>query len=266
MAKKLKSRCLDEITSRQAAEVMRRTGTVILPVGTVELHGTHLPMGCDGFISKAFAVRLAEKIDALVAPLESFSFIGATSKFPGGASVPFSASMEFLRHVVRGLVATGFEKIILVSFHGPNAIALDAVAREMFEETGLPVANLRVFSIVNEKLVEAVIGEKDDNYLEATLCAGALRILGRPDLVEPGRWKDAQYVPVEPPSVKRLMKAATVGYHFRSENSHVPPRAGVEADDGVEIIERATDSLKGIAADLDDYAKFLRKRQSVAKR
>lgn len=254
----LGSRFLDEMTSREAKEVMDRTSAVILPVGTVELHGTHLPMGCDGFIAAAFAVKLAEKIDALVAPLEHYSFIGATSKFPGGVSVPYSASMEFLRHIVRGLAATGFRKIILVSFHYPNAIACDAVAREMFEETGLPVVNLRVHAIVSKELVKSVIGEKDDNFEEAALCAGALKILGKLDLVEPAAWRDAPFVPVEE-SARRVLKAGAAGYYFTSENSHVPQRAGVDPGMGVEIIERATDKLKGIVADLDDYMAYLRK-------
>jgi len=173
-------------------------------------------------------------------------------------SVPYSASMEFLRSVVRGLAATGFRKILMVSFHYPNAIACDAVAREMFEETGLPVANLRVHSIVDPELVRSVIGDKDDNFEEAALCAGALKILGKLHLIDPKEWRDTQFVPIDE-SAKRVLKVAATGYYFASENSHIPPRAGVEPEMGVRIIEKATDKLKGIVADLDDYIGYLRK-------
>ena len=260
MPKRLESRCLDEITSRKAREVMRRTGAVVLPVGTVELHGPHMPMGCDGFITKAFAVKLAEKVDALVAPLESYSFIGATSRFAGGVSVPFSASMESLRNIVRGLIASGFKKIIIVSFHWPNTTAIDAVAREMFEETGIPVLGLRGQSVITDELVREVLGRDAGQAEESILCAGALKILGKLDLVDVASWKDKPYAPYGPASLKRLQKVGTIGYYFTDELSHVPPSAGVDPDKGAEIIDRAAARLKGVVADLDDYIKYLRKK------
>mgnify|MGYP001157877838 CR=1 FL=1 len=260
MAETLKSRFLNEITSRQAAEVIRRTSAVILPVGTVELHGPHLPMGCDGFISKAFAVKLADRIDALIAPMEHYSYIGATSKFPGGVSVPFSASMEFLRHVVSGLLATGFKHILMISFHWPNAVALDAVAREMFERTGVPVVNLRPQSIITAEIARSVTDDESSADDESLLCAGALQILGLLDLVDPASWPDEKYVPVEPESLRRVQKIGNVGYYFTDELSHVPPSAGIDPGKGAAIIERAADKLAGLLDDLGGYADYLRDR------
>lgn len=257
MAGNLRSRFLHEITSRQAAEVMARTSTVILPVGTVELHGSHMPAGCDTFISAAFAQRLAEKIDALVAPPEHYSFIGATSNFRGGVSVSFEASIRFLKDIVRGFIKSGFRKILLISVHYPNATTLDAVSRDIFAESGVPVMNISPGLMFDPELTAEVLGSADGSLVETTLLAGALKILGKSDLIDPGSWKDEEKVPVGPESLRRLGRVGSVGYYFRSERSHQPSRAGVEADRGVEIIDRAVEAAKSVSDDLDEYMKFL---------
>ena len=259
MPEKLKSRFLDELTARQAQTVMKRTGMVILPVGTLELHGPHMPLGCDGFITQALAFKIAEKADCLVAPLEPFSFIGGTSRFKGGVSVPFSASMEFLKHIVRALIAGGFRKIVLMSAHMPNATALTAVAREMFEETGLPILNLRPFSLIDDEMIADVLGSAEDALMEATLLAGSLKVLGKDYLIEPGKWKHVDTVPLTPESARRLMRVANVGFYYTSEMSHQPPRAGVDPDKGVILLERGADRAKNIGKDMDDYIKWLDK-------
>ncbi len=259
MSDEPRSRFLDEIPSREAEEVIRRTATVILPVGTVEMHGTHMPLGCDGFISQAVALRLAERIDALVAPLECYSYIGATRGFPGGVSVPYTASIEFLKHVVRGLVAAGFRKVILISVHAPNDAALAIVSREIFEETHVPVAGIPGGRLFDEAVLAPDLDAGDDPLAEATLLAGALEILGKASIITPSEWADAEYVPPGPPSLLRLMRLARVGHYYTDSDTHQPSRAGVVAAKGVAVIERFVESLKSIGAELDDYEKYLRR-------
>lgn len=264
MAEAPRSRFLDELPSAEAARVMARTSAVILPVGTVELHGPHLPLACDGLISQAFALKLAEKIDALVAPVEPYSFIGATSKFPGGVSVPFSASIEFLKHIVRGLLASGFEKIFLISFHYPNAVALTAVARDMFEETGVPVVNIRPASVVPDELRAKYVDPADGPLCEATLLAGAMRILGKEHLIDVEAWKDADLEHPEPEALRRVMKFGNVGHHYPSEMCHQPPRANVDPGKGAAMLEEAAESCANIADDLGVYIEYLRKKNQGA--
>ncbi len=259
MPEKLKSRFLNEITSRQAAAVMARNSTVILPVGTVEMHGPHMPMGCDGFIAVAFAKLLAERIDCLIAPQEPYSYIGATSKFPGGVSVSYSTSIDFTKHIVRGLIASGFAKVIIVSFHYPNRTSMNVVVRDLFEETGVPVININPDVAFKEELIREILGDVDDPAVEAALLAGALKILGKLDLIDPHAWTDETFVPVEPESLRRLQRMGAVGYYFRTEMTHQPPRAGIDPDRGAEILTRAVDSVESISRDLDEYIRFLEK-------
>jgi creatinine amidohydrolase len=245
------------MTSREAAAVIERTATVILPVGTVEMHGGHMPLGCDGFISQAFALRVAEQIDAAVAPMEHYSFVGATAKFPGSVSVSYTSSVEFLKQVVRGLFAAGFRKVLLISVHYPNMQALSIVAREIFEETGAPVVNINPGLIFDEDVLSEILGTSEDALAEATVLAGALRILGKESTVDPSKWTDEEHVPVEPESLRRIQKVGGVGYYYRSERSHQPSRADVDPAKGVKIIERAVEAARNLVSDLDEYMDFL---------
>ncbi len=253
----LKSRFLNEITWREADEIVRRSGAVILPVGTVEMHGRHMPMGCDGLISEAFAVRLAEKIDAAIAPTLHYSYTGANSKVPGGASVSFSSSIAFTKDVVEGLIRAGFRKVFLISVHYPNRLALGVVVREVFEVTGVPVVNINPDILFDRETLLEVLGSDDEPLAEATLMAGALRVLGKEDLIEPGQWKDEKLVPAGPECFGKLTRIGSVGFYYRSERSHQPSRSGVDAAEGVEIIERAVEKAAPAAVALGDYIRYL---------
>jgi Creatinine amidohydrolase len=63
-----KSRRLDLLPWNKAAEVINRNRIAIVPVGAIEPHGHHAPLGADTFIAQEISERLAEAVDAVVFP------------------------------------------------------------------------------------------------------------------------------------------------------------------------------------------------------
>ena len=59
---------LINMTIPDAEAQLKRNQVVIIPTGSVEQHGSHLPYGTDWFAASLFAERLSEKIDALLVP------------------------------------------------------------------------------------------------------------------------------------------------------------------------------------------------------
>jgi creatinine amidohydrolase len=115
---------LAELTTDELASLFAGAEPVvaILPVGSVEPHGPHLPLATDAIIAEASAARavarLAEQgVRALVAPTVPYGVTHFADGFAGAVSVPAAALTAFLRAVVDGLLATGFAHVALVNDH-----------------------------------------------------------------------------------------------------------------------------------------------------
>ena len=81
------SRRFVEMTDPELAAALARTGRVVLPMGSVEQHGPHLPTGTDFFAATAIALAVAEHIDALVAPLCPLGVTPMHMPYPGTVSL-----------------------------------------------------------------------------------------------------------------------------------------------------------------------------------
>ncbi|HXT06063.1 MAG TPA: creatininase family protein [Roseiarcus sp.] len=105
----------------------RDDGTVaILPVGVMEAHGPHLPIGTDAFIALALS-RLtagyagAAGREALVAPPFYWGVNGVLADFVGSFRVRPQTAAMLLEDVIGSLVGLGFGEVLIISHHGDLA-------------------------------------------------------------------------------------------------------------------------------------------------
>lgn len=117
------SRHLAELTYEELARVLRGAPAVALvPVGSVEPHGPHLPLRTDTAISETCALRAAEALDArgvraLVAPSVPYGVTEYAGGFAGAIGVSAGALTAMLRAIVEALLADGFMHVCLVNNH-----------------------------------------------------------------------------------------------------------------------------------------------------
>jgi creatinine amidohydrolase len=122
---------LAECTLPEVEAHLAKSAKVIVPVGATEQHGPHAPFGTDAILATEASVRLARRIDALVAPALSY---GISGDHRGYAGVPFvspSTMTALVQDVVVSLADGGFREIILVNGHYTNSIALHAAIMEI---------------------------------------------------------------------------------------------------------------------------------------
>src|SRR5438105_853938 len=111
----MRSRQLGELTSRQCNAYQVQGGDIMLvPVGSVEVLGPHLPMGGRGFVAEAFCRLLAEQVEGLILPVTSYASVSHTYDRPGSVDVPETILNSLMRAVLDDLFATGFRRLLLV--------------------------------------------------------------------------------------------------------------------------------------------------------
>ena len=114
---------LGAMTYEEVAALCARGGAVALvPVGSVEPHGPHLPLDTDAVISETAAERAATALAAkgvpvVVAPTLPYGVTDYASGFAGAIGVPAEALTALLRGLVAKLHATGFSHVCLVNNH-----------------------------------------------------------------------------------------------------------------------------------------------------
>jgi creatinine amidohydrolase len=115
---------LSELTTERVRALLAGTDpcVALVPVGSVEPHGPHLPLATDTVISDAAATLAAARlleagIVALVAPPIAYGVTRFAEGFAGAISVPAEALTAFARAVVLGYLEAGFAHVCLVNNH-----------------------------------------------------------------------------------------------------------------------------------------------------
>lgn len=127
MSSRLDSLSWPEVASRAADSLL------VVPVGSTEQHGPHLPLGTDSAVAVALAERLAAgRGDVVVAPPLPFGSAGEHAGFAGTLSIGAVALELVIVELVRS--ADAFSGVVLVSGHGGNAEPLAAAVRTLRAE------------------------------------------------------------------------------------------------------------------------------------
>jgi creatinine amidohydrolase len=114
---------LSDLTWTEVADSRRH---LVIPVGSYEQHGPHLPLDTDSVIAVAVAEAVVSGRDDLVlAPVVAYSASGEHAGFPGTLSIGTETTTRVLIELVRS--ADAFASVIVVNGHGGNADALATV-------------------------------------------------------------------------------------------------------------------------------------------
>jgi len=105
------------LTWKEFEETLQKIKTVILPLGSLEEHGFHLPLNTDTTVACEIARRVAEKRGVLVLPPISYGICRTTNEFPGTITLSLETTMKIVEEILEEIINQGAEKVILLAGH-----------------------------------------------------------------------------------------------------------------------------------------------------
>jgi creatinine amidohydrolase len=120
----------EEMTSPEIDGLDRDRAIVLLPLGSVEQHSNHMPVGTDSILAHAVSLGAAERAGAaaVVLPPPWYGFSAHHMRFAGTVTLPVATLIAMAEHIVDAVIAHGFKRLIVVNGHGGNGGAIDVMA------------------------------------------------------------------------------------------------------------------------------------------
>jgi len=224
-----KTRLLGEMTWPEVGE---RRPTLVVPLGSTEQHGPHLPLDTDARIATEVAQRLAAtRVDLVVAPTVAIGASGEHAGFPGTLSVGTAVLEEIAVEIARS--ADHFARVVLVNAHGGNSAALRrAVSRLRAESRRVEMVRCAVSG-----------GDAHAGRTESSLMLHLAPHLVRIERAEAGETRPWSEL------AERIVSGGVVAV---SPNGVLGDPAGATAEEGArlldEMVRNALDQLRDTAS------------------
>ena len=233
----------EEVGGFEVSEVVSRSSLAIQPLGSLEFHGPHNPLGSDSIIISGIAERVAARTNGLLFPTIRFTQCPAqTAHFQGTISLRPEVMTMYFADVLRNIALLGCRKVLILNGHdgniGPGRGAVAQVANEFRDAAFMFVSWWEFLS--SEMLKKLALfhqsngGHGHGGPLETSAVAAF-----RPDLVHLVRAKDLP----EPPDLSGgapyfLQKSTAVDWPGYS--GHV---SEASAEKGKQIVQISEDGI-----------------------
>ncbi len=146
----LPSRYFIDLTQPEIAAQLKANPLVIMPAGSVEQHGPHLPTGTDTFAANVIAAAVAERMDGLVLPATPLGVTPMHMPFEG--TITFSPD-TYMRVVTETCVSTarhGAKRLLILNWHEGNIPSLAIAAEALHREHGMNVLTVQACYVAEE--------------------------------------------------------------------------------------------------------------------
>ncbi len=184
---------LAEMTWQEVETAVEETQTMLLPVGSTEQHGHHLPLGVDVYMPELISERVAERTGCLLAPPIWYGVSPHHTFKPGTFTVESETFQGYVRDICTSAAEWGVENVLLMNGHYlAQDPELEVVVRELTTEHGMRAFHVPLVSVF-EDAAKAVRGEGVSFH--ASEFETSLMLELRPDLVRMDRAES-----VDPPA------------------------------------------------------------------
>jgi len=184
-----KKKMLEEMSWTEFEELREKVDTVLIPAGSVEVEGPHLPLAVDSIVALEVARRVAEGVeDVVVGPLVNVTYSDWHMGFPGTLTLSLPTLILVLREICGSLTEHGFKRMFFINSHVGNDPAIWAIGNEMARKSQARVGMISLWSLSTE-VAKDVPELKENQFLHAGEIMTSVIMAIRPDLVDMNKAK-----------------------------------------------------------------------------
>jgi len=210
-----------EISWVEMKQILEKTRTAVIPVGSVEQHGPHLPLGTDWIIAHELASRISEKTNAIMLPVIPVGYAEYHMDFAGTITLTQDHLRDVLLDICRSVIKWGIKRIVFVNGHGGNLASLRSVCLKLRDESGVLCAVAQWFDTFDE--VDGWKATEHGGIIETSLMMGI-----RPELVDLRK----AIVPLPRPLTEKIKTISINRVKFRDGYIHVFLRTSDVTNEG----------------------------------
>jgi creatinine amidohydrolase len=224
----------------------------VLPIGSCEVHGMHMPYGSDAFQAAILARRGAELAAArgaavLVLPVLPYGCDENLMEFPYTVGLSPSTILKILDDLVGGLAHHGIRKVLLLNGHGGNCGTLDAALRELYGKHKVFLARLCCGSVAPD-VVEAVRETSELEHADEMETSVALALF--PQLVIMSAAEPAPSNPSRLPLLEKHGGKFSRPWHLFTRNGGVGDPTKASRAKGEKVVQATVTRIADILVEL----------------
>ena len=240
----LPSRIFANLTQPEIAEQFRRNPLVLMPTGSVEQHGAHLPTGTDSFAAEMIAEAIAERMDGVVLPTPMVGVTPMHMPYAGTVTFTPDTYIRVITEICESSAKHGARMLMIINWHEGNIPSLAIAAEDLHRRVGMTVLTVQACYVAEEMFGNECNGLTHGGEIEA------LAVLAcRPELVHLDRIdhssdhsrghhmdklrRTRSYQPV----LTDIRNIAPTGWYGSP--------AGATADRGLDMVEAIADAISG---------------------
>jgi creatinine amidohydrolase len=224
---------LAEMTWTEVAEHLERDARLIIPIGSCEQHGRHLPLGTDSVMAERLAHDLSAEFGVLCAPTVAYGVnVDTEQEYAGTGSLRRKTLHRVLNDLCAAWEGHGFEEFILISanFHDPHLDALTTVVTEHARARVIDLQSVRIGQFLEKQRGPEHAGEAETSVM--------LHLT--PDLVRQDQIED---FPLAPEDLKRYLRGRMPKPPPGCQGAIGHPSAA-NAEKGEQIYEHVLEKLR----------------------
>lgn len=157
---------IGEVTMKEFEKSLKKSKTLIVPFGTVEAHGAHLPLNTDTLIIREVVRKAASLTGVYMAPPIQYGVCTSTGQHPGTIGITAGTLRMLTADIVRDAFKKGLRKFVLISGHGGSlhVAAMKEAAETLTEElNGVKIAALSIYEILGKE-AEGIAETRNDSH------------------------------------------------------------------------------------------------------
>lgn len=157
---------LENITMNEFKKYLRQTKTIVFPFGTIEEHGSHLPLNTDSLIIQEVLKLVAKRKKFFLAPVVYYGVCTTTRDHPGTISISPETLRRLSADLVSGAYKKGLMNFLLISGHGGSLhmAALKETAEKLVENLkDIKIAVFSPYELLWKELSEIVETPNDSH-------------------------------------------------------------------------------------------------------